>query len=121
MRSRKRLVALAVAFATLGLGLAAGAQDAKAARPATLTVSPSGHPCPGARFHSIRDAVETAHAGDTVFVCAGTYAEGTGKPGSNALQITKDLRLVGAGADEVTVSPRRQDDDRIAADEPEPP
>src|SRR5262245_50141166 len=99
VRSPKLLVAFAVALASVGLGLASGAQDARSAAPATLTVSPPDHPCPGATFHSIRDAIESAHPGDTVFVCAGMYAEGTGKPGSNALQITKDLRLVGAGAD----------------------
>ena len=114
-----RLVAFVVALATPALVLAAGAQAAKTAHHDTLIVSPKGQECPGAHFHSIAKAIKHAHEGDTVFVCAGTYAEGKGKPGSNALTIEKDLRLVGAGADQVTVTPRRRDDNRIAADTPD--
>ena len=52
-------------------------------------------------------------------VCAGTYAEGPGTPGSAALIIQKSLTLTGAGADLVTVEPKSiGDNPRIAGDDP---
>jgi hypothetical protein len=66
----------------------------------------AGH-CPGgAHFSTIQSAIDAAHPGDTVKVCPGTYAEGSGQPGSNALTITKSLTLAGAGASQVTIKPR---------------
>ena len=60
------------------LGLVSEA--AAAHKPKTLTVAPAKHDasCPDARFDSIREAIEAAGTGDTVFVCAGTYVEGSG-------------------------------------------
>ena len=43
----------------------------------------------------------------TVLICPGTYVEGTGLQGTNALTISKDLTLIGAGGDQVTVEPRK--------------
>jgi hypothetical protein len=44
--------------------------------------------------------------GDTIRICAGTYVEGSGDRGSNALTIDKNVNLVGDGGDVVTVEPR---------------
>ena len=70
-----------------------------AAAPATLVVDNDKQQCPSAKYTRIRDAIQNAHAGDTVFVCAGTYSEGPGHPGTNAVEIHKNLTLKGAGAD----------------------
>ena len=45
--------------------------------------------------------------GDTVIICDGTYSEGSGQVGSNAVTITKSLTIKGAGADKVTIRPTR--------------
>jgi hypothetical protein len=79
---------------------------AASAGAATLSVDDDGADCPAAPFHSIQSAVDAASPGDTVAVCAGTYAEGTGAVGTNALTITKSLTIKGAGADLVTISPK---------------
>jgi hypothetical protein len=130
VRSRKLLAAFAGSLVAVGLGLAAGAQGAPTvvsgalAKPETLVVSPDpkkdrkDNTCPNARFHSIAEAIDHAKRGDTVYVCAGDYAEGSGKPGSDALKIDKDLTLVGAGADQVTVSPKKAGEGRIAENKP---
>jgi hypothetical protein len=103
---RKRYATLVATVAVSGL--AVGVQGVAAHGRATLIVEPTkSSECPGARYHSIQSAIDDAKKGDTVFVCAGTYAEGNGGRGSNALTITKDLDLRGAGADQVTVQPRK--------------
>jgi hypothetical protein len=106
-KGRKRLsLILAGVLATFGL-VAAGPAAAHASQsPATLTVGTSRATCPGARYHTIQSAIDAARSGDTVSVCAGTYVEGSGARGSDALTITKSLNLVGAGATQVTVEPR---------------
>ena len=55
-----------------------------------------------------------------MFVCPGTYVEGNGHNGTNALTIKKDVSLAGAGADEVVVEPKNdpKQDGRIAEDDP---
>src|SRR3954471_10852010 len=108
--ARKLSIGLVVALATLGLasgaaGRVASGNAAKVAAPATLTVDDNKQQCPSAQYTRIRDAIQNAHAGDTVFVCAGTYHEGPGTPGTNVLEIHKDLTLKGAGADVVKVTP----------------
>jgi hypothetical protein len=94
--------------AVLGVSMAAAAlaaqtQAAAARPPNTLTVGTS---CAGHRFHTVQSAIDAARPGDTIRVCAGTYVEGSGDRGSNALTIDKSLSLVGDGADVVTVEPR---------------
>ena len=122
--TRKVWIAL---LATLSaLALAAGAQASKAQPkqalapgPATLTVDDDRQQCPNAGYTKIRDAIGAAHAGDTIVVCAGSYAEGPGTPGSTALPITKSLNILGAGADLVTISPKQTSDFRIAESSPD--
>lgn len=105
MTGRKRYATLVATVAVSGL--AVGVQGVAAHDRATLIVEPAkSSECPGARYHSIQSAIDDAKKGDTVFVCAGTYVEGNGRRGSNALMITKGLDLRGAGADQVTVQPR---------------
>jgi hypothetical protein len=79
---------------------------AASAGAATLAVDDDGVDCPAAPYTSIQAAVDAAQPGDTVAVCAGTYAEGSGAVGTNALTITKSITLKGAGADLVTISPK---------------
>src|SRR5690349_13951275 len=66
------------------------------ARAATLTVDHDHDhaQCPRAQFASIQTAVDNARPGDTVKVCAGTYAE--------QVTVTTPLTLVGQDA---TVDP----------------
>ena len=79
---------------------------AQSAYAATLTVDDDKADCPAAAYTSVQAAVDAAAAGDTVVICQGDYAEGTGAPGTNALTITKQLTLKGAGADLVTITPK---------------
>jgi hypothetical protein len=74
---------------------------------ATLSVDDDGQDCPAAPFSSIQDAIDAAESGDTVAICPGRYAEGTGSTASNGLTIVRNVTLKGAGADLVTISPRR--------------
>jgi len=69
-------------------------------RPSALRV------CSNGPFHTVQSAIDAARPGDTVQICAGTYVEGNGAQGSNALTITKDLTLSGAGADQVRIEAR---------------
>lgn len=109
MIGRRPYAALAAALAAtlVVMGLASGAQGVAPAGHSTLTVAPKGSSeCPKPDFHGIQEAINAAKPGDTVSVCAGTYVEGDADPGSNALTITRDLTLQGAGADRVFVVPR---------------
>jgi hypothetical protein len=97
--NRPTWVALTAATGLLALAPAAGA--------ATLSVDDDGDECPSAQYSSVQDAIDAADPGDTVTICEGTYTEGSGAPSTNAVTITKDLTLKGAGADLVTIQPRR--------------
>ncbi len=105
MIGRKQLCVLSAAaltIATIAVTLSPG--QAQAAPPSgTLTVGK----CAGAHYRSIQAAIDAARPGATVKVCAGSYVEGSGRRGSNGLTITKSLDLVGTGADQVTVEPRK--------------
>src|SRR5215831_8653754 len=114
-RRRKLTASFAAVLAAAGLGLASGAPAHAAGPPRTLTV---GNCSDGVSFPAIQPAVDAAHPGDTVSICPGTYAEGSGQPGSNALTISKSLTLAGAGAGQVTIKPRNNGG-RIAEDSPD--
>src|SRR5215467_9381320 len=117
MNGRRKLTAsFAAVLAVAGIGLTSGAPaHAAGSPPQTLTV---GNCSDGASFATIQPAVDAAHAGDTVKICPGTYVEGSGQPGSDALTITKSLTLVGAGAGQVTIKPRNNGG-QIAEDNPD--
>ena len=121
---RKLCVAL-VASLTM-LALAAGAEGSAHGKRAlktvgaTLVVDNDRKDCPTAGYIRIRDAVQHAHSGDTIRICAGTYAEGTGTPGSTVLTINnKNLTIRGDGADVVTIEPRHVGSNRIAETTPD--
>jgi hypothetical protein len=87
--ARKLCIILLAALTTLGLSAAAqGTANATGAPAAsagvTLTVDNDRKDCPNADYTRIRDAIDAAHDGDTIVVCAGTYAEGPGTVGSTA-------------------------------------
>src|SRR3954471_17472029 len=79
---------------------------AQGAYAATLTVDDDKADCPAAAYTSVQAAVDAANDGDTVVICKGDYAEGTGAPGTNAVTITDSITLKGAGADLVTITPK---------------
>ena len=117
MNGRRKLTAsFAAVLAVAGIGFTSGGPAHAAGPPSrTLTV---GNCTDGASYATIQSAINAANPGDTVSVCPGTYAEGSGQPGSNALTITKSLTLAGAGAGQVTIKPRN-DGGRIAEDSPD--
>jgi hypothetical protein len=92
---------------------------APAAQAATLSVDEDRMDCPSAQYTSIQAAVAAAQPGDTIAVCPGTYVEGPGTPGSNALTVDKSLVLKGAGADLVRVKPNLAAGGRIIEDTPD--
>ena len=96
--------ACAAALATLG----ALAVRAPAAGAATLDGGRRPRGLPGGAVHLDpgRDRRRRAR-GHGRRSAPARYVEGTGAPGSNALTIAKSLTLKGAGADLVTITPRR--------------
>lgn len=99
MTGRRICAALIAALGAFAVVPVAGA--------ATLTVDDDFKDCPAAQYKSIQNAIFAARAGDTVAVCPGTYVEGGGGVGSNALVIVQDVTIKGAGADLVRITPRR--------------
>jgi hypothetical protein len=93
--------------AALISALGAFALAAPMASAATLTVDDDFRDCPAATFNTIQNAIFAAEPGDTIAVCPGTYVEGGGGVGSNGLIIIRDVNIKGAGADLVTIKPRR--------------
>ena len=93
---------------------------APAAFGATLSVDDDRQDCTAALFTSVQDAVDAAAPGDTIAICPGRYAEGPGNANTNAVLVDKTLTLKGAGADLVTISPRRYDgNDNVIAEDPQ--
>ena len=81
---------------------------APAASAATLTVDDDRAQCPGAAYTKVQSAIDAAYNGDTVAICPGTYVEGIGGTGTNALTISnKSINIRGAGADLVAIQPKR--------------
>ena len=112
MRSRGAFASL---FAVLGILL-----TAPGAWAATLAVDDDRGDCTTAAYTSIQDAIDDAAPGDTIAVCPGRYAEGNGNANQNGLTIGKSLTIKGAGADLVTISPRRYaGNDGVIADDPQ--
>jgi len=93
--------------AALISALGAFAVAAPVAGAATLTVDDDFRDCPAAGFSTIQNAIFAAGPGDTIAVCPGEYVEGGGGVGSNGLIIIRDVNIMGAGADLVTIKPRR--------------
>src|SRR3954469_18790265 len=99
VNGRRACVAVVAAMGTLVAAPVAGA--------ATLTVDDDGAQCPDAQYKSVQNAIYAARAGDTIAICPGTYVEGGGGAGSNGLIIIRDVNIKGAGADLVSIRPRR--------------
>ncbi len=75
-----------------------------------LIVDDDGKDCPAAPYKTIQNAIFAAAAEPgtpTIAVCPGEYIEGGGGVGSNALIIIDDVTIKGAGADLVTIKPRK--------------
>jgi hypothetical protein len=70
--------------------------------------------CPSAGFTSIQAAIDAASPGDTISICEGTYIEGTGGLGTNALTIDKPLTIRGANFGLVQILPNSAGGSRIA-------
>lgn len=93
-------------FAAWAVAASAFAFAPAVASAGTLTVDDDKAQCPSAPYTTIQSAIDAALPGDVVAICGGTYAEGSGTPGTNALTIDKDLTLRGVGADLVTITPK---------------
>ena len=75
-----------------------------------LVVDDDGMDCPAAPYRTIQNAIfaAAAEAGTpTIAVCPGEYVEGGGGVGSNGLIIIDDVNIRGAGADLVSIKPRK--------------
>src|ERR1700760_4899053 len=100
---------LAVAIATLTTTLAFAAQ----AHAGTIDVG-KGKSCPGADYGKISQAIKHSQPGDTIQICAGTFAEGSGAQGTNALTIDHNLTLKGAGVGQTIIKPADDGGGRLA-------
>jgi hypothetical protein len=79
------------------------------------TVDDDKAQCPNAQFAHIQEAVEFASPWDTIVVCPGVYEESSTPINStlnpvqtgavNGLTIKKPVKIIGAGASEVTIKP----------------
>jgi len=92
------------------------------------TVDDDKEDCPTAKFSSIQDAVDYAAPWDTIVICPGIYQESSVPTSSapspvqegakNGLTIKKSLKIVGAGADKVTIRPAPSLGVTLAGSEP---
>ena len=80
------------------------------------TVDDDGVQCPNAEFEHVQEAVEYASPWDTIVVCPGVYYESSTPVNSelnpvlaegekDGLTINKPLKIIGAGANKVTIKP----------------
>src|SRR5829696_3733394 len=93
---------------------------ASTAPAATLSVDDDRRDCTAAGYSSIQAAIDAAASGDSIAICPGSYVEGNGAANSNGLTVDKSLTLKGAGADLVSISPRRYDgNDGVIAEDPQ--
>ncbi|HVW47808.1 MAG TPA: Ig-like domain-containing protein [Solirubrobacterales bacterium] len=80
------------------------------------TVDDDGVQCPNAEFEHIQEAVEYASPWDTIVVCPGVYYESSTPVNSelnpvlvegekDGLTINKPVKIIGAGANKVTIKP----------------
>jgi hypothetical protein len=91
---------------------------APSAPAATLSVDDDRKDCTAAAYTSVQDAIDAAAPGDTIAICPGTYREGNAQPNTSAIKIDKSLTLKGAGADLVTITPRKYDgNDTVIAED----
>lgn len=102
LRSKRGALLLAAATAMTAGATLLPAIAANAATPTlwvskAATVSGHGTSCAKPGFNTIQDAVTAASAGQTVKICAGSYAE--------QVTVTKSLTLSGASAGAVHVTP----------------
>jgi len=81
--------------------------SAASASAANLLVDDDAVECPAAGFTSVQAAVDAAADGDTVVICAGDYVEGSGHVGTSSVKIDKEIDIKGAGADLVSIMPKR--------------
>src|SRR5215469_11663575 len=102
----RKALSLVLASGAIAWGLTASSPAQAIGPPTTLIVGKDQASCPTATFDNIQAAINAAQPGDTVQICPGTYVQGTGLSGTNALTITKNLTLEGAGAGQVTIEPR---------------
>src|SRR5262245_7730643 len=121
MRRMRLSYVLALGLVATGLSAAVPAVARAAGPPSVLVVGTSHASCPDSEFRHIQDAINAARPGATVQICPGTYVEGSGVRGSDALSIRKDLTLAGAGSDQVTIEPRNSpsSDGQIAGEHPD--
>lgn len=96
---------------------AAALAFASSADASTRTVGPKKS-CPQADYRRVQKAIDTAGPGDTIVICAGTFVEGNGKPGTNALTIDENLTLKGAGVDKTIIEPNPERGGVLAAAQP---
>ena len=71
--------------AATAVGLAVGVFAPASAFAATRVVDDNKIECPGAGYTTVQSAVDASAANDTVVICKGTYVEGSGAVGTNAL------------------------------------
>ena len=92
------------------------------------TVDDDKEECPTAEFTSVQSAVDFAAPWDTIVICAGLYEESsvpvnaapspTQERAKNGITIKEPLKIIGAGADKVTIRPAASLGGTLAGTEP---
>ena len=97
MRAVWNIIIGCLSFVTMGLS-PLGAEEGVSTEPQQIIVALDG----SGRFHSIQEAVDAAKKGDTIFIKPGAYAEDV------TIHSKENIRLVGAGMDQVTLLGRER-------------